>query len=58
MHLKGQDSPSHAILGLAHDRKTSSQRLTLPSTPDLNEIFGHEANDVVKVVAADVRLSL
>ena len=55
--MKGQDSSSHPILGLPYDRQTSSQRLTLSSPPDLCVILCHEANDVVEIVSADLRLS-
>ena len=58
MHLKGQDSSSHAELSLSHDRQTSSKRLPPPSTPDLCIIIGGEANDVVEIVSADMRFAL
>ncbi len=57
MHLKGQDSSSHAKLGLSYDRQTNSQSLALSSTPDLCVIVGREANNVVEIVSANVGLS-
>ena len=57
MHLQSQDSSSHAILGLSYDRQTSSQLLALSSTPDLFVILCREANDMVEIVSADLRLA-
>ena len=57
MLLVGQDSTSHSILRLSDDRQTSSQRLTLSSTPDLFVILCREANDVVVIVPTDLGLS-
>ena len=57
VHLEGQDSSGHAILGLPYDRQTSSQRFTFSSSPDLCVILCRQANDMVEIVPADLSLT-